>query len=521
METAAVSVLKQGVFERVAARLAAVIVFLAIGVAGCGGNSTIIVPVSPPPPFNSAKNEGALLGDHVAATYPTMTSGGTIGLNDFYSGVICSGLEAADCAKNRVNLDTPLFGNFDLDADPIGHNPLGITEVDAVKLVYGAINVDQNGLPVTGGLLVPRIDPASLKGMILYFHGTTVQRDDVPSNFAPLTATSGYIDSPVLAAVWASQGYVVVMPDYIGLGDDTTHVHPYSAYPGVNAQSGLAMVKAARDYLASAYGIKGTLPFYLTGYSEGGAYALKAEQLMQDNPLYASVLNAALLKAVPLSGFFDLSGTGVSYLFDNISSSNNKWYSLDPTISALSKPYLSAYLALSFASYSGISPTNILASKFYNCPSGSTDCGASNNLDGLYFTAPQSPDYNTKVALLAYALATQTGWSVGNNAITPLLTADYATALHSRDASNPLYQQLVSADTYRFVPTVPITLTSLMQDSVVTRKNSDVAFAYFTGQNPSGPYKEELVDNNDFLTSSTTGLDYLSPGLSSGSPIDH
>jgi hypothetical protein len=50
-----------------------------------------------------------------------------------------------------------------------------------------------------------------------------------------------------------------------------------------------------------------------------------------------------------------------------------------------------------------------------------------------------------------------------------------------------------------------------MQDSVVTRVNSDVAYAYFIGKRPNGPYQEELVDNNEFLA----------PGLVGVGPIDH
>ncbi len=514
---------------------AALFIIVTIAAAGCGSSSSppIITPTasptpsatptaSPPPPFNSGKNEGALIDGELVTSYPTLTSGSTTGLDSFYTGVICAGLETANCTSNENNLNTAQFGNFDLAENPIGHNRLGIAMVDAVKIHYTAINVDQNALPVSGGILVPRISASSLKGVILYFHGTTVDRSYVPSNFTPLSNTSTYTDGAVLAAIFASQGYVVVMPDYIGLGDDITHAHPYVVYPGVNAQSGLAMVKAARAYLTAKYGIIGNLPFYVTGYSEGGAYALQAEHMMQSNPLYAEVLEVSLRKAAPLSGFFDLSGTGLAYLFDNISATHNNWFSLDPTISALSKPYLSAYLVLSFASYSGIDPTNILAANFYNCPAGTTACGTGNNLAGLYFTATQSAGYNGQVELLTYALAQIAGWSTTDNAITPLLTKAYATALQKQDTSNPLYQQVLGADTYQFVPTVPVTLVSLMKDSVVTRKNSDVAFAYFTKQNPSGPYKEALVDNNNFLVPAGLGVDYVTlPGSSGTQPVDH
>ena len=301
------------------------------------------------------------------------------------------------------------------------------------------------------------------------------------------------------------------MPDYIGLGDDTSDVHPYVAYPSQNAQTGLAMVKAARSYLADAYQITARLPLFVTGYSEGGGYALQTLHMMQDNPRYASALRVRPQGAVPLSGFFDVSGTGLPYLFDNISAANNPWFSLDPQLSALSKPYLSAYLTLSFANYSGISPTAILANGFYNCPTQAMQCGPNHNLDGLFFTAPQTAGYDSTVITVAFAVASLTSWSPTNNAVTPLLTPEYAAALMQRDLTNPLYQQLVTADTYRFVPKLPVTVVSLAKDSIVTPRNSDVAFGYFTAQNPDGPYKEELVDNQSFVA----------PGIFNVGPIDH
>ncbi len=50
-----------------------------------------------------------------------------------------------------------------------------------------------------------------------------------------------------------------------------------------------------------------------------------------------------------------------------------------------------------------------------------------------------------------------------------------------------------------------------MEDSVVPRKNSDVAFAHFGQFNPDGPYKEDLVNNNDFVL----------PRFAKAGPVDH
>ena len=477
------------------------LLLLSVLLIGCGSN--LVSLDAGQPPLDTANGEGALVSEQLVMTYPTATNSTQTGLDTFYSQTICpSTLTMQNCAGNEANLNTAEFGNFDVTADPIANNSLGIKLVDAVKIDYTAINVDNSPVTVSGGMAIPEIAPASIKGIILYFHGTTTQRTNVPSNFTT-TTNSTYTDGILLASVWASQGYIVVMPDYIGLGDDTTHVHPYVVYPTQNAQTGFAMLKAARSVLTSKYQITANLPLYITGYSEGGAYALQAAHLMQRNPGYASDLNVKLKAAVPLSGFFDLSGTGLPYLFYNMdpSQTNNPWFSPDPTESIASKPFLSAYLSLSFANYSNTAPTDILANSFYNytCANNTTNCG---NLDGLYFTNPQYSGYDTTVIAIADSQAEIAGWGVfTNNAITPLLTATYANALMQKDRSNAMYRQIVDADTYRFVPNFPVTLVSLEGDSVVTRVNSDVAYAYFKQQNPSGSYQEELVPNSDFMIS--------------------
>ena len=491
----------------------------ALMVSACGGNN--LGPSgspSNPAPFNTAKGEGQPSKSLTLTitTYSTGTPSSDVSdqtpanpaLDAYYTQTICpSGLTQMECMQNEQNLNAPDFGNFDVSADPIANNPLGIRMVDAIKIIYGAINVNGAAVSVSGGIVIPELAPKSIKGIILFFHGTTVQRSDVPSNFVTGANPGGNFAGILLAALWASQGYAVVMPDYIGLGVDTADPHPYVVYPEVDAQSGLAMVKAARTYLGSM--VAGKQPLYISGYSEGGAYALEAAHLMQDNPRYASALDVDLKQAVTMSGVFDLTGTMLPYLFDNVSNTNNNWFLLDPTTSALSKPYLSANLALSFASYAGIAPTDMIADAFYNCPSGSTLCGASNNLDGVYYET-DTPDTLTVITVAGQA--TNTAWAINNNSVEPLLTTTYAQQLMQADKNNPLYAQLLSADTYLFTPEFPLALVSLQMDSVVTPVNTKTAFSYMTGQNPSGPYQEFLVDNNDFMV----------PGLLFGTaPVDH
>ena len=478
---------------------------IAFALAACGGSSGGSSSPGNPPPFDKAKGEGVLVSGNTVVTYSTGgagSGGGVPALNAFYQSTICpSGLTQPECTQNQTNLNTPQFGNFDLSKDPIGSNPLGITQVDALKVTYGALNVGGAPVTVSGGMLIPETD--TLKGIILYFHGTVVQRSQVPSNFVTDTNPSGNNQGMLLGATWASQGYLVVMPDYIGLGDDTVNPHPYVVYDAENAQSGLAMVKAVTGSLTKR------LPFYITGYSEGAAYALQAGHMMQDNPRYASSMKVKLMNVTPISGAFDLTGAQLPFLFANVQATGSPWFILSPVTTSLGKPFLSADLAVSFSHYSDVAALDIMPPNFYNCASGIVQfCGSDGTLSGMYYQTTMLDD--TTITLLVSGQANRVGYGL-SNAITPLLTPTYAQQLMNQDTSNPLYAALLAADTYLFTPKFPVALTSLQMDSVVTRVNSDNAYVHMFTENPKGPYQEILVDNNDFLT----------PGLFGAGPIDH
>ncbi len=485
-----------------------VLIVFALALSACGGGST--VAPGQPAPFDTAKGEGLLDSSNSIVTYSTGSSGAAVAeatlpaLDAYYVGTVCpSSIAPAECMHNQANLNTPPFGNFDLSKDPIANNPLEITQVDGIKITYGALNVGGAPVTVSGGIVIPQTP--TFKGIILYFHGTAVQRSNVPSNFVTATNPNGNSGGILLAATWASQGYVVVMPDYIGLGDDTANPHPYVVYDQENAQSGLAMVKAVRAYLAD----KHRLPMYITGYSEGGAYALEAGHLMQDNSRYASALRVSLKDVAPISGAFDLTGSQLPFLFANVTASGSPWFALSPTTTGVAKPFLSADLALSFSNYANVAPTDIMASAFYNCASNVAPlCGTDGTLAGLYYQTTNIDDGT--IGLLTVSQAGQVGYGTSNS-VTPLLTPTYADQLMNGDPSNPLYAALLAADTYLFTPRFPLALVSLQMDSVVTRVNSDVAFTYMTTRNPNGRYQEILVDNNNFVV----------PGIFSTQPVDH
>jgi hypothetical protein len=126
------------------------------------------------------------------------------------------------------------------------------------------------------GLVAMPVAPKQKVGIVSFFHGTRVARNDAPSNLP--------IKDFIYPAIFSSSGgYMLVMPDYLGYGDNTLPVHPY-----VHAQSlastSIDMLMAAKEMASQLnYPINDTL--FLAGYSEGGFTTMVTfEELLKHHP---------------------------------------------------------------------------------------------------------------------------------------------------------------------------------------------------------------------------------------------
>lgn len=131
-------------------------------------------------------------------------------------------------------------------------------------------------LTTASGLVAMPDDPVSSVGIVSYTHGTRVLRDDVPSRNNEKNAI-------YLAVFGSSGGYMVVMPDYLGLGDSTLPLHPYVQAETL-ASASIDMLIAAKEMAAKAdYPLNDKL--FLAGYSEGGYTAdVMYEALLKQHP---------------------------------------------------------------------------------------------------------------------------------------------------------------------------------------------------------------------------------------------
>ena len=120
------------------------------------------------------------------------------------------------------------------------------------------------------GLIAAPLDLGGERDVVVWLHGTSVNRNDVPSHPADLT-------SKLLAALFASAGIVFVAPDYLGLGVEGEGAHPY-LHARSEASASLDMLLAARNAAPEALGVSATRRVFLTGFSQGGHAALALQR---------------------------------------------------------------------------------------------------------------------------------------------------------------------------------------------------------------------------------------------------
>lgn len=383
----------------------------------------------------------------------------------------------------------PETGYFNLLEQPIKNNPFGIEAVSFRNVAYSTTVPLPGGdqtFQVSGALLIPEGLPAEdLQGVIVYFHGTTFAKNAVPSNPA-----NGEMN--LNAQVFASQGYVVVMPDYVGQGADWASVHPYVLYPQVSAQTAVDMLSAVKATIEDEFGPSAldTVQLFSAGYSEGGAYSLWFNAYLKENP---SVLDPfyVLTHSVGMEGAYSTSQVIYDYLFDNVEvSTDNIYEAQSQSLVNIVKPLLSADAFLSYAAYSLDSNfTDTFNQDFFNMKATLPVPQSLCNVNGRQLTIAQAfalEATNISSEVLSSALGKR-----GNGAKYPGV-ADILTS--SENSVNPLVSALVLTPAFQVplrqameaadvdlsaVDNDGVSIITLDQDSVVSPNNFDVLLAAY------------------------------------------
>lgn len=153
------------------------------------------------------------------------------------------------------------------------------------------------GLPDTAsGLIVLPDNPNRIYPRLVYQHGTSGSKQDVPS----INVTSG--GEGRVGFLFGGLGYVAFLPDYLGLGNVSKGFHPY-VHAASEAWAALDMLRAGEALLQQEV-VHTNQQLFITGYSQGGHAAMALHRAIEQDPDQEFQVTAA----APLSGPYSISG---------------------------------------------------------------------------------------------------------------------------------------------------------------------------------------------------------------------
>ncbi len=178
-------------------------------------------------------------------------------------------------------------------------------DIQCYKVTYRTRDYMNRPTTATGLVVIPQGYDCDFT-LGVYCHGTVFDRYEVPS----------YLDGNgdgaelLVGLAFASRGYVMVLPDYQGLGDGPGF-HPYVDFK-TGAKAVIDNIRAAR-HLCSNQNVPLNGEVLISGYSQGGHAGMSAIKMIQQKfPSEFNVLYAGLG-----SGPYFLSGLQYDYIVDN------------------------------------------------------------------------------------------------------------------------------------------------------------------------------------------------------------
>lgn len=170
------------------------------------------------------------------------------------------------------------------------------------RLTYTTPDVKGQTDTVSGLLVIPDA-PQKIWPRVVYQHGTSSSKQDVPS-------FNAFTGEGVIGGLFAGLGYVAFAPDYVGLGV-SGGIHPY-VHAQTEAYAAIDMLRAAQAFLAQEK-VAVSEQLFLTGYSQGGHAAMALHRELETNLSQEFTVTAS----APLSGPYSISGVMREVMLSN------------------------------------------------------------------------------------------------------------------------------------------------------------------------------------------------------------
>lgn len=307
--------------------------------------------------------------------------------------------------------------------------------LDLYKVTYRSRDEKNHAVVLSGLVVLPR--GGAPNGLVIFNHGTIVNSALAPSRFMGKSNNS---EADVAVMAFASGGYAMAMPDYLGLGDHKgAHPYPLAA---ANSLSAVDIIEPAR-VLAARERTNVGANLFISGYSEGGAVAMWTVRDLERK----SGAGYNVTAAAPASGPYDLSET------------TRRWILAAPTDQQdfVIRLYLVSYMAYYFHKSTGIKLT-----EFFK--------------PAMALTVSQAFKGNLSDENLIKRLALAAVLMRSKNSLANVLTPRFLKILQNLDTSDPVIHEMQKSDTYDWSPRTKMLLISLQGDRVVDPANTEKTF---------------------------------------------
>jgi pimeloyl-ACP methyl ester carboxylesterase len=297
-------------------------------------------------------------------------------------------------------------------------------DVVLYKIDYNTIDPAGNSTKASGLIIVPQ-DSTKLFPLLSWQHGTVLKKTNVPSHLQG--------DFQV-GLVFATDGYIVACPDYLGMGDGS-NLHPYLHAPS-EATAVIDLLRATRLFCQNM-GYLLNEQLFLAGYSQGGHVTMATLKTIEEQ--YSAEFTVTACS--PMAGPYDLSETQLSFVMRD---------------SAYPIPSILPYIIFAYNNVYQMYPdlSSVFLSQYYN-------------EFKEYFNSSHAYEYDVVDDL----------WPPSKIPSVVLKSEIIESIMH--DPDNPIVLALKENNLYDWAPKSPIHLCHCDADDIVSYQNSVVAYNSF------------------------------------------
>ena len=179
--------------------------------------------------------------------------------------------------------------------------------IDAYRVIYQTVNATGQPVRASGLVVFPAAGRRRLR-LVSFATGTSTYKLNVPSTFGLDAARDG-LEGRWSSELFASAGFAVAEPDYVGMGRGSGPIE-YMVGRAM-ATASLDVLTAARA-LAARHGYQLDRDVLATGFSEGGSAAMALGRALQQgqSPYFR------LTALAPISSPLDLTGAELPGVFN-------------------------------------------------------------------------------------------------------------------------------------------------------------------------------------------------------------